>query len=285
MHRFSAAFIAAVSTIALTQIALAADMPTKAPVYKAPVAVAPSWTGFYVGGSVGGRWTDVDWTTTCLYNPSSINNCPLNGLDPNRIATRNPESFNSSALRGGLYGGFNWQLNPTWVVGIEGDYAWAENNKSANNGIPGTLQAVFIDQDVAEVKQTWDAGVRGRLGYLINPNLMLFAAAGASWTHIAATTTCAATTALSWCSSGGAGLSASVSTTKVGWTVGGGLEWMLAPNWLLRGEYRYADYGTFTANILADPAGGAGLIADIAVRTHTALFGVAYKFGGPGAAN
>jgi outer membrane immunogenic protein len=281
MRRWSATLIPAVAVVAFVQIASAADMPVKAPTYTAPVAVAPSWTGFYVGGSVGGRWADPDWTTTCLYTPFSSGNCPLNGFDPNRLATRNPASFETSgAVRGGVYGGFNWQFNPTWVAGVEVDYGWANNKSSVNNGIPGTLQAVFADQDVAEVKQTWDAGVRGRLGYLINPNLMLFATVGASWTHLQATTTCAPLSA-SWCSIGGDGLSASASTTKVGWTVGGGLEWMFAPNWLLRGEYRYADYGTFKANILADPAGSEGILADIDVRTHTALFGVAYKFGAP----
>src|ERR1700690_2457583 len=54
MHRLSAALIAAVSTIALTQIASAADPPVKAPVYKAPVATpAYSWTSFYVGAHAG----------------------------------------------------------------------------------------------------------------------------------------------------------------------------------------------------------------------------------------
>ena len=32
--------------------------------------------------------------------------------------------------------------------------------------------------------------------------------------------------------------------TLVGWTIGGGIEAALTRNWLLRGEYRYADYGT-----------------------------------------
>ncbi|UVO29433.1 outer membrane protein [Bradyrhizobium arachidis] len=268
---------AVVATLLGTPV-LAADLAVKAP----PPAPAPvySWTGFYVGGSVGGRWTDADWTTTCLYTPFSANNCPLNGLDPNRLATRNPQSFDSSAVRGGVYAGYNWQFDPRWVAGVEADAGWADNRKSVNNGIPGTLQAVFVDNDIAEVKQTWDAGLRGRIGYLINPGLMVFGAGGVSWTRLQATTTCGPIP-LTWCSVGGGGLSASTSMTKVGWTVGGGLEWMLAQRWLLRGEYRYADYGKATVNLLADPAGRDGLLADINVHTHTALFGVAYKFSGP----
>jgi len=57
MRRLSVASIAAVSAVALTQVALAADMPVKAPAYKAPIA-APyyDWSEFYVGGHVGYIW-------------------------------------------------------------------------------------------------------------------------------------------------------------------------------------------------------------------------------------
>jgi outer membrane immunogenic protein len=56
--------------------------------------------------------------------------------------------------------------------------------------------------------------------------------------------------------------------------------WM--PNWLLRGEYRFADYGTFSnTDTRINPAGPTTQIAsyDVRARTHTALFGIAYKFG------
>jgi outer membrane immunogenic protein len=57
MRRLSLALLAAVSTIALTQFASAADLPVRAPVYKAPVMVPVyDWTGFYVGGNVGYSW-------------------------------------------------------------------------------------------------------------------------------------------------------------------------------------------------------------------------------------
>ena len=46
--------IATVSFIALTQMASAADLPRKAPVYTPPPPPVFSWTGFYVGGDIGG---------------------------------------------------------------------------------------------------------------------------------------------------------------------------------------------------------------------------------------
>jgi outer membrane immunogenic protein len=53
MRHLSIAVIAAASTVAFTQIATAADMPVKAPVYKAPVIAPYNWTGLYIGGNVG----------------------------------------------------------------------------------------------------------------------------------------------------------------------------------------------------------------------------------------
>src|SRR6266852_1603990 len=107
--------------------AIAADMPVKAPVYKAPVAApAYSWTGFYAGVSLGARWVDADWTTLFIDGPAHL---------PSPFSAR--QRFDSSGFRTGGYLGHNWQIAPTWIVGIEGDVAWAHNNKT-NGGIPGT---------------------------------------------------------------------------------------------------------------------------------------------------
>jgi len=53
MHKLCVGVIAAFSTAAVSQVAFAADMPTKAPVYKAPVMAGYSWTGFYLGLNAG----------------------------------------------------------------------------------------------------------------------------------------------------------------------------------------------------------------------------------------
>ncbi len=74
----------------------------------------------------------------------------------------------------------------------------------------------------------------------------------------------------------------SASKTMTGWTVGGGLEYMLTSNWLIRGEYRYADNRSWSAMFFpAGPAAPDVVFADFKTRTHTGLFGVAYKLGGP----
>ena len=220
MHRSTIAAIAAVSTIALTQIASAADLPRKAPAY-APPPPAPvfSWTGFYIGGSLGGRWTDVTWTTTAIGD----NQAPP---DP----TTSPASFDSSSFRGGGYLGYNWQFAPLWVVGIEGDVAWADNSKTLA-GIPGTFGPTGLGVgpgaaalDSSNVKLGWDASLRGRIGFLITPTWLLYATGGAAWQHVDINASCSGmggTGNASWCV---VARDENVSSVKTGWTIGGGIE-------------------------------------------------------------
>jgi outer membrane immunogenic protein len=75
------------------------------------------------------------------------------------------------------------------------------------------------------------------------------------------------------------------STTKLGWTVGAGIETMLSQNWIVRAEYRYADFGTITnTDTRACPPGNClpssvAITDTLRLRTQTATFGIAYKFG------
>src|SRR5438477_7167231 len=108
--------------------ALAADIIPRPPPPPPPVpyrVVAPiiSWTGFYIGGEIGGRWANATWTTTCLEPGAPGVVCPPGAMSTTRLPFNNPASFNSAGFRGGFYGGYNWQFGPG-VIGIEGDWAW-----------------------------------------------------------------------------------------------------------------------------------------------------------------
>jgi outer membrane immunogenic protein len=167
-----------------------------------------------------------------------------------------------------------------WVVGLEADLAWARNKSSAT-GVPG-LSTAFAPTDSVQMKDGWDGGLRARLGYLITPNTLLFGTGGVSWMKSEASITCSAT---GWCSGTNAttGRTDSVSKTVIGWTLGAGLEGFIMPNWLLRGEYRYSSYAGYHATLLQTGAVAPAVDvvdADIGrIHTHTALIGLAYKFG------
>ena len=124
--------------------ALAADLAarpvyTKAPAYAAPIY---NWTGFYIGGHIGGAF-------------SSNNN--FNGL-----ATGNN---GNGRFLGGLQGGADYQFAPNWVLGAEAEYSWLSGNNSAIfNGAPAPY--VYTNN------QRGIGSVTGRLGYTWGPGLL-----------------------------------------------------------------------------------------------------------------
>ncbi len=220
--------IAAMSATALAGgmgAATAADMG--APYYRAPPMVPIfSWTGFYAGANVGGAWSSNNALWSPLPSSAAFGIFPIAG-----------DTGGSSAI-GGFQAGYNWQFAPTWVVGLEGDWSWAKTGGSfnapwANNpgggGNPGSFTSMSSTLD-------WVSSLRARLGYLVLPNLMAYGTAGGAWGKIDYAAS----------NSNGVGggplayqTATAFSNTQGGWVAGGGLEWMISPNWLLRGEYLY----------------------------------------------
>jgi outer membrane immunogenic protein len=275
------AVVSIASALSINAQALAADLPERA-TYRAPPAPIANWTGFYVGLGLGARWDNVDGSVSAATN---------NGINilcaPGTIGPCTGTQLDDASFRISGYLGYNWQVSPSWVVGIEGDFGWADNKKTLQGAIyPGGNFPFYLTQrtdDFFTFKSNWDGGIRGRIGYLINPSALLFAAGGVQWMQIETESRCGV---LSDCLPGVfaflfAPANISHTETRVGWTIGGGIEWMVTPNWLVRGEYRYADFGraTFT-DTRVNPAGPVTQVAtySVDVVTHTALFGIAYKF-------
>ena len=117
MRRLSFLLIAIVSTIALTQIATAADLPRKAPVYTPPPPPGFSWTGFYVGGNAGYGWGRANATYVA---PGGPNGFPPQDQGP--ISANGSGSLDPIGFVGGAQIGYNWQFAPTWVLGVEADF-------------------------------------------------------------------------------------------------------------------------------------------------------------------
>jgi len=230
----------------------AADMPVKA-----SAAPYDPWTGFYVGGSVGARSSEVDWrTVTFSVGP------PL--LD-------NPASLDKTGVRIGSYVGYNWKIAPAWLAGLEADIAWGDNKKT-HTPWPGTsgIFGAASGHDFVTAKLGLDGSLRGRLGVLVNPNSLVYATGGVAWQEIKTIATCDGTLP----SACAAPRSESSSTIKAGWTIGGGVEAILSKNWFGRVEYRYSDFGHVSNNFGPGPS----FTANVNVRTNTTLLGLAYKY-------
>ncbi len=127
--------------------AWAADMPArpyaKAPAYTAP-AIVYNWTGFYIGGHVGGAF-----------------------------AGDNSLQSSDARFLGGVQAGFDYQFAPNWVLGAEAQYSWLSGGN--NNGVlfpGGTLVTGRAADQIGSVT--------GRLGYTWGPAL-LYAKGGYAW--------------------------------------------------------------------------------------------------------
>ena len=131
--------LGAVACAAFAAPAFAADLParprtyTKAPVYTPPQAIY-NWTGFYIGGHVGGAF------------PGSNN---LEGGD--------------ARFMGGVQGGYDYQFANNWVLGLEANYSWLA---SAGGGM------VFPGTSVASLDNRGLGSVTGRLGFTTGPMLL-----------------------------------------------------------------------------------------------------------------
>jgi hypothetical protein len=78
------------------------------------------------------------------------------------------------------------------MLGIEGNIGWADN-KATNAGIPGTFGpggsgpgplAATLALDASQVKADWDASIRGRIGILASPSMLLYVTGGAAWLNV-----------------------------------------------------------------------------------------------------
>jgi outer membrane immunogenic protein len=275
------------SLLAIGSSALAADMAVKA--RPAPVAVAMwDWSGFYVGAEVGGTWDRDRWTAT------SLADAPV-GLARSAIDITSPRSYDTSAVRAGGYVGYNWMVGPTWLVGLEGDAAWKDNSRTIG-GFPGctvtgctpalafTPNGLVAGGDATRVRSNWDASIRGRIGVLASPDLLLYGTGGVAFEDKQATGLCAPFANSFLCNGPPQPVPGFVAQTKtlVGWTLGAGAEWHVAGNWLVRGEYRYADFGTSSYVFpFGTTVTNNTYRFNLRSQEHIAIFGIGYKFGGP----
>ena len=243
------------------------------PVKASPLATT-SWSGLYAGLGLGMRASRTDATT----RSETIFGVPKNLTG---LATGLP--FDGTAFRTSPYAGYKWQIAPQWVAGIDGDVGFADQTTTlAGFTFSPAFGSAALAANGLAVRTSWDASARGRLGFLVTPTTLLYATGGAAWQHYDVTSTCAS--AIS-CVGVLTPTVIANSTTRAGLTVGGGIETALWGHWLARGEYRYADFGSSAFTLNRSVTGLANPIVDnfnVALRTHTATLGLAYKFDNPG---
>lgn len=247
MNKF---FAGAIMTLALAAgSAHGADLPShKAPpVYVPP---PPLWTGVHVGLNAGGAWA--------ASNATNYASAPfvINGADnvawamSAAAAGTGVLSTNGAGFIGGGQIGYDWQFAGGFLAGLETD-AQGLAGSSANAGsvtlAPTPLAALGLNflTSVSGGKSLDFLGTaRARLGYLITPSLLAYATGGLAYGQ--ATSTTSFFQHVPNDTPGFLLLGASqgrYSQMRVGWTAGGGLEWLFWPQWSAKVEYLYYDLG------------------------------------------
>jgi outer membrane immunogenic protein len=254
MKHLVTAIATAALSLGLVQAAAAADLPAKARPYAPPPPVA-NWSGFYIGGAVGGGVASL---------PVHDNDC--------FICTLPSEDFKKGGFVGGVYVGYNWQVNPNFLLGVETDFNWA--SFKADDTTCFGLCSPGDDQFFTSSKLDYFGTIRGRAGLVVG-NAMAYVTAGAAYARIKSSYRE---------TDSGTGVIESFAdddSTHWGIAVGAGVEYMPLSNWIFRAEYLYLDFVKKNFDIIdgVPPITATGFRLGKSADAHIARVGLAYKFG------
>ncbi len=211
--------------------------------------------------------------------------------------------MNDTSFLGGLQAGANYQIGRL-VLGTEFDFSWTGLNSSATAGMPLTpyfgpyLNSYYpnnptYDNESFNSRTNWIATSTTRIGVAAD-NWLLYGKAGAAWENAkymlshAGCVECGLTSdyqPFSW--------SGTTSDTRLGWTVGVGLEWAFARNWTAKLEYDYMNFGAkmeffsgvatggyygSTYNCYYGPCAATNISASVFQQVSELKAGINYKF-------
>lgn len=202
-----------------------------------------NWSGVYVGAQVGYAW----------------------GKSPFRNQTGGyveQTDYDPDGFLGGFYVGYNQQLSNNLVLGVDADINFANLKGGGNGYTRDALTAPWIDDSVdTSARMRWNGAVRARVGYAMD-RFMPYLAGGVSFGELK----------FDLFDLGGSTIF-SEKASMTGWNIGGGVDYSVTDNLILRAEYRYTDFGSKTFHDLwyEDEA-------KIKLKTNDIRLGIAYKF-------
>ena len=247
------------------------------------------WTGFYVGIHTGAARSTTkisDPYPAFVQNFNDNTLCGLYGacgLFPDNFSPSHGDQVDASGPFAGGQIGLNYQVGRI-VAGLEADASFAQ--------IDGTntcfaVSYYFLSSN-CQMRVDAMGTFTGRLGttFGANDRTLIYAKGGAAWEELTASST--------W-SSGQNGSDLDFTSKagfhgiRLGWTVGAGIEHALTPNWSVKAEYDYLNFGSFAMTTpggslaymptyLAGPAPNANITQDL----HQVKLGVNYRLGDPG---
>jgi opacity protein-like surface antigen len=251
----------AVAIGSATVPAVAADLPVKA----GGMPTAFDWSGFYIGGHLGG------------------------GLGATSVASPFGPSLYGDAIRmpsvfAGVQAGYNWQTSRNLVLGIEADVSAMDANGADTCLAPSGAFTSFN----CRARHEAFGSITGRVGFAggVDGRSLVYLKGGAAWLTSRFDVALNAFEDIAPAETYG---------TRWGWTAGVGIEQALTPAWSLRFEYSHARFGggvVTSPQAYLQPAPGALNYLDVAGgRTgidhsmNLVRLGLNYRFGSDPRAN
>jgi outer membrane immunogenic protein len=230
--------VAAVIALSAPVTALAADMAVKAP---APVGY--DWTGFYVGGHVGGGWQNTTFADPSA-EPQLLNCCfflnTFNGPTPATNA-------NGTGFLGGVQAGTMYQIGRL-VVGADFDWSGTSlKGAGSTQFVAGGFGGSTATESYT-VNTKWTATATTTIG-IARDRFMIYSKGGVAFENVSY--------GLGVVTNNPATFAANASDTIAGWTVGTGFKWAFTNDWFVNAEYNYMDFGSkaqnFNGNVNFNP--------------------------------
>ena len=261
--------LSAVSTLALTGVAAAADLPSRMapPVYAPPPLPSFTWTGAYFGVNAGYAFN---------HQGRFLSN---EGLLPTRGQRLSEDGFTAGGQIGYNYqlpgfGGFGGPGSGI-VVGVEADAAYTDLDKTRSYVYPADGASLFGTTTTYRTSLDYLGTVRGRVGYAFN-QFMIYGTGGFAYGSVNNRTTAVGL------ASGG------TDDFETGYAYGGGIEYALPTNSFLnffkssavtlKAEYLHYDLGRSTYNLVT-PAGAIAGSSRVSNDGDLARVGLNFKFG------
>jgi iron complex outermembrane receptor protein len=276
-YKFAPA-IGGYAVFAIAAPVLSKVMPVKAP-SSAPVAVAWTWGGPYLGTNIG------------YSMGKSRTDAVFSDMAPGTPLFASSRSDDLKGVIGGLQAGYNWMASPWLVAGIESDIQFSAQKASPEFGCPTALcnaALVGIDAPVGaafdrDQKLDWFGTVRGRIGATVTPDVMAYVTGGLAVGEIKSAGTIG-------------GFSPGVDDdgnpivspaavnfygrkVKAGAAVGAGVEAHLGGSVTGKIEYLYLDFGTVSVTG-TNPLNGTPVAVafNSRITDHLLRIGINYKF-------
>ncbi|HEX7789553.1 MAG TPA: outer membrane beta-barrel protein [Afipia sp.] len=237
----------------------AADIAARPYAKAPPLAAVSNWAGFYGGLNVGYGFND----PVATFAPNDVVSANVfNFSNPNPAPS---VPYDVKGVLGGAQVGYNWQVSPNWLIGLEADFQGSDIKGSAATsyaliGRPGQVDA---EQNVE-----WFGTLRARAGLLATDKLLVYGTGGLAYGSVHANSTLSNTIGYTATGGGFSAVCAPASaacytgpTTKIlaGYTVGGGFEYAAWRNISFKAEYLYVNLGSSSITSAAPATAGTSI--------------------------